>query len=114
MTMTTIVPQKYSPLISSKLEQRDWKQSLFGFYIFIKRKEKVTMDEMKLTSKLMRGVASKIIRKVIKKTFGFDIELVLNNFYISYDDENASVHIDANAKMNRENLETILKEADLL
>lgn len=72
------------------------------------------MDEMKITSKLMRGVISKIIRKAIKNKFGCEVTIDLNDFYISYDDANAVVHIDANAKLDKKNLEGILKEADLL
>lgn len=72
------------------------------------------MDEMKLGSKLMKGVVAKIIRKAIKNKFGCDVDLVINGFYISYDDNIANLHLDANAQMGKENLEAILKEADLL
>lgn len=72
------------------------------------------MDEMKLTSKLMRGVASKLIRKTIKNKFGCEVKLDLNDFYISYDDNLAVIHLDAKAQLDRSNLESLLKDADLL
>jgi hypothetical protein len=72
------------------------------------------MDEMKITSKLMRGVVSKIIRKAIKNKLGADVKLDLNDFYISYDEKDAVIHVDANARLDKQNLEQILKDADLL
>ena len=72
------------------------------------------MDEMRITSKLMRSVIAKIIKKSVKNRFGCDIKLVLHDFYISYDETNATIHLDANAQMDKANLEAIFKEADLL
>jgi len=72
------------------------------------------MDEMKITSKLMRGVAAKLIRNIFKKKFGCDVKLNLNDFYVTYDEINANVHIDFNAQMDKDNLESVLLEADLL
>lgn len=72
------------------------------------------MDEMKITSKLMRGVAAKLIRNIFKKKFGCDVKLNLNDFYVTYDETNANVHIDFNAQMDKDNLESVLLEADLL
>lgn len=72
------------------------------------------MDEMKITSKLMRGVAAKLIRNIFKKKFGCDVKLNLNDFYVTYDETNANVHIDFNAQMDKDNLESVLLEADLI
>lgn len=72
------------------------------------------MDEMKLTSKLMRGVVARIIQRVIKNKFGCDVDVNLGAFYISYDDVKATIHLDAKAVMDKNNLEGILKDADLL
>ena len=72
------------------------------------------MDEMKLTSKLMRGVVARIIKRVVKNKFGCDVDVDLGTFYISYDDVKATIHLDAKAVMDKGNLEGILKDADLL
>ncbi|MBO7450294.1 MAG: CTP synthase [Clostridiales bacterium] len=72
------------------------------------------MDEMKLTSKLMRGVAAKLIRNMFKKKFGCEVKLNLNDFYVTYDETTASVHIDVNAQMDKDNLESVLIDAGLL
>jgi hypothetical protein len=72
------------------------------------------MDEMKLTTKLMRGVVAKIIKRIIKNKFGCDVKVDLNTFYVSYDENMATIHLDAAAQLDRANLENILKDADLL
>lgn len=72
------------------------------------------MDEMKLTTKLMRGVVAKLLRNIFKKKFGCDVEINLNDFYVAYDESNANVHIDFNAKMDKDNLESVLLANDLL
>lgn len=72
------------------------------------------MDEMKIQSKLLRGVIAKVIRKAVRNKFGCDVSIDLNGFYISYDDVKATIHLDAKAVMDKSNLEGILKDADLL
>ncbi|MBO7449414.1 MAG: hypothetical protein J6U54_03515 [Clostridiales bacterium] len=72
------------------------------------------MDEMKLTTKLMRGLVAKLIRKTVRKKFGCDIELSLNDFYVTYDESTAIFHLDLNGKMDKDNLESVLIDNDLL
>lgn len=72
------------------------------------------MDEMKLSTKLMKGLIANLIKKAIKKKLGCDVKLNLNDFYVTYDETNAKVHIDLNAEMDKDNLESVLLEADLI
>ena len=72
------------------------------------------MDEMKLSTKLMKGLIANLIKKAIKKKLGCDVKLNLNDFYVTYDETHAKVHIDLNAEMDKDNLESVLLEADLI
>lgn len=66
------------------------------------------MDEMKVTSVFARRMVAKMIRKGLKKGMGYDIDIDLNNLYISIDESNvAHVHVDANAKIPKKDLEKI-------
>ncbi len=67
------------------------------------------MDEMKITSSFARRMVAKMIRKGLKKGLGYDIDVDLNNLYISIDDSNvAHIHVDANAKILKKDLEQIV------
>lgn len=67
------------------------------------------MDEMKITSSFTRKLAATVIKKLVKKNFGYDIELTLNNIYITVDDSNvAHVHVDANADINSNDLKKMV------
>ena len=72
------------------------------------------MDEMKLSTKLMKGLIANLIKKALKKKLGCEVKLNLNDFYITYDETNAKVHLDLNAERDKDNLETVLLANDLL
>lgn len=72
------------------------------------------MDEMKLTTKLMRGVVAKLISSIIKNKFGFDVKVDLAAFYITYDENTANIHLNASAQLDKDNLEYILMENGLM
>lgn len=67
------------------------------------------MDEMKISSAFARRMVAKMIRKGLKKGTGYDIDIDLKNIYISIDDSNvAHIHLDANAKIQKNDLEKIV------
>lgn len=72
------------------------------------------MDEMKLSTKLMKGLIANLIKKALKKKLGCDVKLDLNDIYITYDETNAKVHLDLNAEMDKDNLESVLLANDLI
>lgn len=66
------------------------------------------MDEVKITSGFAKRMIAKLIKKGFKKGLGYDIDIDLNNLYITIDDANvAHVHMDANAKIQKNDLEKI-------
>lgn len=71
------------------------------------------MDEMKITSKLMRGVATKLINKAIKSKTGYDINIKLNDLNATVIDGEAHVHIDIDANLPKDVLTELLAKAGL-
>lgn len=64
------------------------------------------MDEMKISTKFMKGLVAKALKKVIKNKFGIDVDILLNDLYISNGDEKAVVHLNVRAEMPSESLAT--------
>ena len=57
------------------------------------------MDEMKISTKFMKGLVAKALKKVIRSKFGVDVDVLLNELYISNSDEKAIVHLNVRAEM---------------
>lgn len=68
------------------------------------------MDEMRISTSLLKGIVAKAIAKVLKKRFGVDVDVCLNEFYITNDGEVASVHLNINAEMTSNDLGELAKE----
>lgn len=66
------------------------------------------MDEMKITSKFTTNIVSKIITKILKQKLGYNAELKLNTIRINLDDEQAHIHLDVDADINKEELLKII------
>ena len=66
------------------------------------------MDEMKITSKFTTNIVSKIITKILKQKLGYNAELKLNAIRINLDDEQAHIHLDVDADINKEELLKII------
>lgn len=66
------------------------------------------MDEMKIKSDWLRKLVSKYIMKQIKKKTGYDVAVDIGQIYVSVDDgDQAHVHLEVNADMNKADLEKI-------
>lgn len=65
------------------------------------------MDELKLnlTSKLMRGIITKLIRKKL----GCDIDIQINDMNVSTVDGNIHLHVDANADITNTEFIKLIK-----
>lgn len=74
---------------------------------------KRSMDEMKIGSKFMRTTLSKLIKRLLKKKIGYDIDIQLNEFTATIIDGKAQVHINADAELEKDELIKILKSAGL-
>lgn len=72
------------------------------------------MDILKLNlgSKLLRGIASKLIVKYIKKHFDCETQLQLNDLKLSYVDGDVIVKTDLQLKVNGNDVKKILAQLD--
>ena len=70
-------------------------------------------DEMKLVSKFLTGMVSKIIGKLIKKKVGYDINVNINELKAVNIEGKTRVHLDIDAEISKEELTKILKSVDL-
>lgn len=67
------------------------------------------MDEMKIVSNFTRGIISKILKKVIKKKTGYNMDIQLNSITTTVSDGETHVHLDMDAELDKEELMKILK-----
>lgn len=65
------------------------------------------MDEMKIRTKFLKGLVSKVVGNVIKNKLGTDIELSLNDLQIEIGDS-AHLHLDMDVKMRKHDLELLI------
>lgn len=74
------------------------------------------MDELKLvlSSRLMRGIVTKIIKKAIFKKTGYEIDIQINKISAEVNEGKVSVNLDVDAEMNSEDLLTIVKNGGLM
>lgn len=68
------------------------------------------MDEMKLkiSTSIMKNLLTKIVRKVIKKKYGCDVCIHLNDLNIELTDGRAYVHLNVDADMNQNDLMKVM------
>lgn len=71
------------------------------------------MDEMKIGSKFTTNIISKLIAMVIRKKFGYEVELKLNEVDATVIDGKTHVHLDIDAELDKEELIKILKNIGL-
>lgn len=71
------------------------------------------MDEMKIVSKFTRGIVSKILKTVIHKKTGYDVDIQLNEITTTISDGKTHLHLDLDAELNKEELMKILKSIGL-
>ena len=68
------------------------------------------MDELKLKigSKFMKGAISGMVRKMIKKNFGYDVNVRIEGLNVTLTDGKAHVHLNADAEINNDDITKIL------
>lgn len=71
------------------------------------------MDEMKIGSKFTTNIISKLIAMVIRKKFGYEVELKLNEVNATVIEGKTHVHLDVDAELDKEELIKILKSIGL-
>ena len=70
------------------------------------------MDEMKLklSTRLMRGIAAKLIARSIKKKYGCKVNIQLNELDVSVIDGDAKVLLNAEVTMDNKEFMDIMKK----
>ena len=71
------------------------------------------MDELKIESKFMTTIVSKIIRKIARSKLGCKLDIHLNEFRASVVNEKTHVHLDLDLDISKEDLGKILEIAGL-
>lgn len=68
---------------------------------------------MKIGSKFTTGIISKLVSMVIRKKFGYDVQLKLNEVNATVTDGKTHVHLDVDAELSKEELTKILASIGL-
>lgn len=68
---------------------------------------------MKIGSKFTTGIISKLVSMVIRKKFGYDVHLNLNEVTATVNDGKTHVHLDVDAELEKDELTKILKSIGL-
>lgn len=71
------------------------------------------MDEMKIVSKFTTNMISKLVKMVLRKKLGYDIDIQLNEIKTMITDGKTHVHLDVDAELDKEELVKILKKIGL-
>ncbi|WP_297183060.1 hypothetical protein [uncultured Phocaeicola sp.] len=71
------------------------------------------MDEMKISSKFMRNMVAKLVKKTVKKKVGYEVDIQLNEFTATVTDGTAHVHLSVDAELNKDELTKILGKIGL-
>lgn len=71
------------------------------------------MDEMRITTNFMRNMISKIVKAILRKKTGYDIDIQLNDVNAKFSDGKAHVHLNLDAELSSAELMKILKNVGL-
>lgn len=70
------------------------------------------MDILKIKTKFMRTILSKVLEKLIQKKTGYKIKIQLNEVDVMITDDNAHVHLNVEGDMNVNELKKFTKLID--
>ena len=68
------------------------------------------MDNMNNVSKFTTGIISQILKTIIRKKLGYNIDISINNIKATVDDGITSLHLDVDADMSKEELTRMIKD----
>lgn len=71
------------------------------------------MDEMKIVSKFTTNMISKLVKMVLRKKLGYNIDIQLNEIKATITDGKTHVHLDVDVELEKEELMNILKKIGL-
>lgn len=64
---------------------------------------------MKIESKFITGIVSKIAKKVVRDKLGYNIDIQLNSLRTTVIDDKTHVHLDVDLELTKEELNKLLK-----
>ena len=67
------------------------------------------MDELKIGSKFMKNLISKLAKLAIRKKTGCNINIQVNDVHADMSDEKAYIHLDVDAELSKYELTKIIK-----
>ena len=67
------------------------------------------MDELRITSSLMKGIVSKILETVLHKTLGYKAKIQVNDFKATHDGNKVIVHLNIDGEIDESEFKKILK-----
>lgn len=67
------------------------------------------MDALKVKTKFMRSVLSKVIEKLIRKKTGYKVKIQLNEVDVSVTDNNAHIRLNVEGDMSIDELKKFMK-----
>ena len=73
------------------------------------------MDEMKLklSTKFMRGMVSKLIAKALYKKLGYKVDIQLNDINVEFIDGETSIHADVDLRLDKGEFTKLIKSTNL-
>lgn len=71
------------------------------------------MDEMNIVSKFTRNVISKLMKMMLRKKLGYNVDIQLNEMNITIIDGKAHIHLNADAELGKDELTKVLKKIGL-
>lgn len=71
------------------------------------------LDEMRIASRFLTNLVSKVINVVLRKKLGYDINVKLNEVRAINNDEKLKVHLDVDCELSRDELNKILETIGL-
>ena len=89
-------------------------RELNRYFYEIYEKEEVNMDEMKLklSTKFMRGMVSKLISKAVYKKLGYKVDIQLNDINVEFIDGETSIHADVDLRLDKEEFTKLIKSTN--
>lgn len=73
------------------------------------------MDELKIgiSTKLMRGIVSKLVSKLVQKKLGYKVDIQLNGVEVEMTDEKVHLHLNVDADLDKGDFIEIIKSIGL-
>lgn len=71
------------------------------------------MDEMKIVSKFTRNMISKILKVMLKKKSGYNVDIQINDVNVTINEGKTHVHLDVDAELDKDEVMKLIKNFGL-